>query len=251
MYTGSKPFIRVYYLFFKVLCFAIWIKIFLIGGTNMLKYYCYISQNKIDNLYMQTKSGNVEKKEIQKKIDLDISADTSKDRFSILSFLGTDLSYGANGVIQFNKSEKIQYARKLEEILRVLEKENQIQYLNSNVPSFQLNSLYYYTTARFRVADSSNVIEDHGFVDGIVKIESDTVSENGIKLSFACSMKYFSDTRSNGKYMIHSGNYYFFKENTKVKFDTVFMLTNFDAEEKIIYGSPLFLAISQDCGGHL
>ncbi len=107
----------------------------------MLKYYCYISQNKIDNLYMQTASGNVEQKEIQKKIDLDISADTSKDRFSILSFLGTDLSYGANGVIQFNKTEKIQYARKLDEILQVLEKENQIQHLNSNASSFQLNSL--------------------------------------------------------------------------------------------------------------
>lgn len=219
--------------------------------TDMLKYYCYISQNKIDDLYMQTAYGNVEQKEIQKKIDLDISMDTSKDRFSILSLLGTDLNYGANGVIQFNKKEKIQYARKLDEVIRVLEKENQINHLSMNASTFQLNSLYYFITARFHVADSSNIIEEQGFVDGIVKIESDVISESGIKLSLACSMKYFSDTRLNGKYMIHSGNYHFFKENVKIEFDTVFMLTNFDTEKKTIYGSPLFLAISQDCGGCL
>lgn len=217
----------------------------------MLKYYCYISQSKVDNLYMQTESGNVEQKEIQKKIDLDISADTSKDRFSILSFLGTDLSYGANGVIQFNKKEKIQYARKLDVVLRMLEKENQIQHLNLNTSFFPMNFLYYWTNVRFHVADSSSIIEDHGFVDGIVKIESDIMANNGIKLSLACSMKYFSDIRSNGKYMIHSGNYHFFKENAGIEFDTVFILTNFDAENKTIYGSPLFLAMTQDGRGQL
>ena len=40
------------------------LSLFLIGGTNMLKYYCYISQNEIDNLYMQTTSGNVEQKDV-------------------------------------------------------------------------------------------------------------------------------------------------------------------------------------------
>lgn len=217
----------------------------------MLKYYCYISQNKVDNLYMQTSSGNVEENEIQKKINLDLSMDTPKDRLSILSLIGAELGYGASGVIQFNKKEKNQYAKKLDKVLSELDKENQIQYLYPDAPVITLNSLYYYTTAKFHVSDYSNVIEEHGYVDGIVKIESEPFAANGIKISLACSMKHFSDTRSNGQYMIHSDNYYFFKEGAKIKFDTVFILVSFDSINKTIYGSPLFLAISQNTRGRL
>lgn len=139
------------------------------------------------------------------------------------------MSYGANGVIQFNKKEKIQYARKLEAVLSVLEKEKQIQNLSLTTPLSFLDSLYYYITTNFHVADLSSVIEAHGYIDGIVEIELDVLSDNGIKISLVCSMKYFSDSRSNGKHMIHSGNYHFLKANAKIEFDTVFMLTSFDA----------------------
>lgn len=217
----------------------------------MLKYYCYISQSKVDNLYMQTASGNVEEKETQKKIDLDLSAETAKDRLSILSLLGTDLSYGVNGVIQFNKKEKDQYARKLNKVLHVLEKEKQLQQLDLKSSRLPSNSLFYYITAKFHVSDKSSVTEDGPYVDGIVQIESGNISDDGIKLSLACSIKYFSDTRSDGKYMIHSGNYHFFKKNAEIEFDTVFVFTYFDADKKTIYGSPLFLAISQDYEGKI
>ena len=212
----------------------------------LLKYYCYISQSKVDDLYMQTASGNVEEKETQKKIDLAASAETAKDRLSILSLFGTDLSYGANGAIQFNKKEKVQYARKLNKVLSVLEKEKQLQQLDLKSSHLPSNSLFYYITSKFHVSDRSSVTEDGGYFDGIVQIESGDISDDGIKLSLACSIKYFSDTRSNGKYMIHSGNYYFFKGNAEIEFDTVFVYTYFDADKKTIYGSPLFLAISHD-----
>lgn len=210
----------------------------------MLKYYCYISKNKIDDLYMQTSLGNIEEKEIQKKIDLDISSGVAKDKFSLLALLGADLSYGANGIIQFNKKEKVQYAKKLNDVIKILEKENLIQDLCLNDSLLQLNSLYYYVNEEFFVTDSAGVINDNGYVDGIVEIGTDTNKKNGVTIKLTCSMKYFSDSRLDGKYMIHSGNYHFFKSKCKIKFETVFILTNFDRENKTIYGSPLFLAIN-------
>lgn len=221
------------------------------GDKSMLKYYCYISQSKIDDLFTQTSVGNIEEHEVQKKIDIDFSAKASNNKFSILSLLGADLGYGASGGLQFNKKEKIQYAKKLDVVLHELEKEEQIQVLSLAEPLSPLDSLYYFFTGRFHVADTTSVIESNQYVDGIIKIESDIVPPRGLKISLACSMRYFSDTRTDGKYLIHSGNYHFFKEHAALTLDTVFVVNGFDQLANTIFGSPLFLALSQEKGGRL
>ncbi len=217
----------------------------------MLKYYCYISRNKIDTLYMQTDEGNIETSGLSKEIDVNISAETPKDKFSVLSLIGTDLSFGANGLLQFNKTIKTQYSKKLNTVIRELGKSNLIQPLLPLTSPKELKPIYYYYKGKFHISDSPNLEIDTNYVDGFANIESIVEGTDRIKISLTCSMKYFSDTREGGKYMIHSSNYHFFKTKTELDFDTVFIFTGYDEKTKTILGSPLFLALDQQGGNHL
>ena len=213
-------------------------------GRKMLSYYCYISKNKVDDLFMQTPIGNIEENDTLKSVGLNVSADTQNEGISLLSLIGTDISFGANGTIQYNKKEKLQYAKKLKLVLKVLEREKQIFPLTDENISGPHNSLYYSIETKFHVSDESNINFDNEYVDGIVKLESDIIGRSGKKIILACSMKYFSDTRSNGRYMIHSGNYFFFKEKMPINFFTVFVVSGYSTDNKLILGSPLFLALA-------
>lgn len=230
-------------------CYCVYDKVLeLIPDTRqeeMLKYYCYISKSKVDDLFAQTPKGNVEESDTTKTVGLDLSAGTSKEGVSLLSLIGADLSFGANGTIQYNKTEKMQYAKKLKIILKTLEYRKQIQPLTKESISERFDKLYYSITTRFHVSDESSVFQEGGYVDGIVKLESDDIYDSGKKIVLACSMKYFSDTRSNGKYMIHSKNYFFFKEKIPVEFFTVFVFNGCSTDNKRIFGSPLFLIMNE------
>lgn len=200
----------------------------------------------MDDLFMQTPKGNIEESDTTKTVELDLSGETARDGISLMSLIGADLSFGANGTLQYNKIEKMQYAKKLKIVLKSLEYAKQVNPLTKESINANFDKLYYSIKTSFHVNDESNIIqEEGGYVDGIVKLESDDVFESGKRIVLACSMKYFSDVRANGKYMINSANYFFFKEKVPMEFFTVFVFNGCSADNKQIFGSPLFLIMTE------
>lgn len=216
-----------------------------------MKYYCYISDNKINNLYSQLEEGMVDEIEVTHELNSDAGLETS-DKASILSLLGVDVKFGIEGRLQYAQNKKITLAQKLKKVLEYLEKNNKISSIKKIKKS---SNLFFYYNGHFYFDDSPLFkIDINAYADGIAILSSDLgdsiPSLSGYKLQLACSASNFGDTRLNGKYQLNSANYHFFKNSSVIKFDTIFIVNEINESKKTIYGSPLFLALENE-GAHI
>lgn len=215
-----------------------------------MKYFCYISSRKVDDLYAQLEEGMIIESNLSREIDA--SANISvKDKLSLLKLLGVEVEFGAEGKLQYGQSMKKQCAQKLKKILEEINKENGIYDIKNILKENRSQKSFFYYCGTFRFDHSPHFcIDDKGYVDGIAILTSDVGETynhlNGYKLKFACSANNFSDTRANGKYQLNSTNYHFFEGGGKIKFETVFVKNELDVNSKIIHGSPLFLALENE-----
>lgn len=212
-----------------------------------MKYYCYISDSKINNLYSQLDEGMVDEIGVTHELNSDAELETS-DKASILSLLGVDIKFGIEGRLQYAQNKKIKLAQKLKKVLNHLEKDNKI----SNIKKIKKSSdLFFYYNGSFYFDDSPLFkIDRNAYADGIAILSSDLGESisclSGYKLQLACSASNFSDTRANGKYQLNSANYHFFENSSVLKFETVFVVNEINKNKKTIYGSPLFLALENE-----
>lgn len=216
-----------------------------------MKYFCYISDSKINNLYSQLNEGMINETKVTREVGSEAGLETS-DKASLLSLLGIEVKFGAEGRLQYAQSKKVQLAQKLKKVLEILEKNHELFDIK-NVLRETNDANYFYYSGLFYFDESPLFnIDEHGYVDGIAIVSSDLnknyrrLSEYQLKL--ACSASNFSDTRSNGKYQLNSGNYHFFHNSSKIKFETVFIKNEVHYETNTIYGSPLFLALESRDG---
>ena len=211
-----------------------------------MKYFCYISESKVNNLYSQLNEGMVDELQVTREVNSDAGLETS-EKASLLSLLGVEVNFGVEGRLQYAQSKKIKLAQKLKKILEILENENEVFNIKNILKETNGANYFYYTGLFYFDESPLFQIDRHGYVDGIA-ILSSNLNENfrrlfGYQLKLACSSSNFSDTRLNGKYQINSGNYHFFQNSGKIIFETVFIKNEINLETKTIYGSPLFLAL--------
>lgn len=211
-----------------------------------MKFFCYISDSKINNLYSQLGEGMVDELQVTREINSEAGLETS-EKTSLLSLLGVEVNFGAAGRLQYAQSKKIKLAQKLKKVLEILENGNELLSIKRILTETKGANYFYYTGLFYFDESPSFKIDMQGYVDGIAILSSD-LDENyhrlsGYQLKLACSSSYFSDTRANGRYQLNSGNYHFFHYSSKIKFETVFVKNEVNLETKTIYGSPLFLAL--------
>lgn len=198
-----------------------------------MDYFCYISQNKVDQLLGSFEKGEQlewseqvgENRERQGKLGLE----------NVLSILNADISYGRSDMFQRNEKLKRTYVQKLKTLLRHLTPS--IDLFQWREPAGYHSPIHYFLRASFKVKDLDEM-------NLIAILESQS---GPYKLILDCSLKYFSDEPvSDNRVRVTSTNYRFFQAKVPVTFETVFLLLH--TSEGVFYGSPLFLKLSSQDG---
>ena len=204
-------------------------------------YFCYLSQNKIDNMYEALQDVVViyDKRIKATEKGINGNLEMSMGIPKIIELIKGGLGFGYKGTMQYEKEVKQTYVDKLKHILENIDIEDNP--LSDLLENEELKKRYYMYEGNFRVNDRAI---DYS-TQKIVTIESNIFTEHAeYILKLDCSMKYFSDVSPDGSYEIHSSNYGFFMRQMRVRFQTVFFLLS--KEDNIIYGSPLYLLLDDD-----
>lgn len=204
-------------------------------------YFCYLSRNKIDDMYETLRDDVVlsEKRTRTTEKDINGELEASVGIPKIIDLIKGGLGFGYKGIMQYEKEVKQTYVNKLRYILENIDVSGNLT--NDLLEGKELTKRYYLYEGNFRV---SNGNIDYS-KQKVVTIESNIFTEFGdYVLVLDCSMKNFSDVSPDGSYEIHSSNYGFFTRRMRVRFQTVFILLS--AEDNVIYGSPLYLLLNDD-----
>lgn len=241
---------------------------------NQLRYICYLSFGKVENLYAQIADFSQSKVKQTTTIQGDGKLEASTP--SIFGLLKGGLEFGGRKGRELVVEGEVEPVQKLKRIVQHLEKEKLLADLNQAIadktaqPGYtcfayrgEFQCLNYSGREAFRVQHKRFVRAEekatayspiHG-ISGLRTTGSMCVlpSEcSNFRLYLACSMKYFSDMGGRrvtvGEKMSdddlveivpHSGNHFFFAGKYKAIFDCILFLTG--QKENELYGSPLAL----------
>ncbi|VVB85515.1 Uncharacterised protein [uncultured archaeon] len=196
-----------------------------------MKYFCYVSDDKIEKLLIEPGEYNVESL-VEEEIV------TKEKNFNMgLGEILTLFKFGA----KFDKKERTGLSvtkkpnelSKLEKLIKKIILNGNVLNLNNEPPTNLRNMGLTFCTyvGNFKVLE----------YDKNIAILSSQLEKN--RLQLACSLKYFSDmgVSRDGEYLPHSGNYFFFKGTVKPLFSTLFLYQGIDGND--ILGSPIYLAM--------
>jgi hypothetical protein len=207
-------------------------------ATPNVEYFCYISRNKIDQLYEQ-----VETEALYEITELKSKETSAKAEASIkwgvphvVDLFTTGATYGRTGRIQREAKVKQSYMQKLERVILALASRSPIADAASLVDGTSAGSQYYHFQGAFKVVASPTSHDDQ-----VITIKSDL---NGVPLLLDCSLRNFSESSPlpDGRIAMNSSNARFFSADLELPMSTLFMLLE-NGEERIV-GTPLFLKLS-------
>jgi hypothetical protein len=213
-----------------------------IDWTSAMDYFCYISRDKVDQLYTQYYPEQSDEIKETRSAESNVTADAHLDWniahiFSLFKIGGT---YGRKGVIQYESKIKKSYVGKLQAVLVALAKERPIPPLLTALDTNNFSSLVYHYRGLFRPTQnmtslsSSRVVRLKGKNPGLAQ-----------PLLLDCSLRNFSEgPLPDGTFEINSSNASFFTDRTPLTMSTVFLLLH--RNKSAILGSPLFLKLSTE-----
>ncbi|ALG08470.1 hypothetical protein [Kibdelosporangium phytohabitans] len=201
---------------------------------SAIEYFCYVSRNKIDQLYQQIDpEADYEITELAKQ-ETDRKTDWKTGQ--ILKLFSAGRSYGKKDVLQREAKVKQTYLEKLERVMFALATETPIP-AASELDRWDMGlSSYYHHTGVFRF--ESKPIEPS--TNTVVTLVS---SIGQRRLLLDCSLRNFSEgPRPDGTFDLNSANDRFFRGDMSMTMTTVFLLL--EAGQSRVIGSPLFLKLS-------
>ncbi|ONI75244.1 hypothetical protein ALI144C_41675 [Actinosynnema sp. ALI-1.44] len=201
---------------------------------SAIEYFCYVSRNKIDQLYQQVdpeaeyEVTELAKQETDRKSDWKVG--------QVLKLFSSGRSYGKKDVLQRERKVKQTYLEKLERVMLALASETAIP-AASDLDRWDAGlSAYYHHSGVFRfgqgIADLST--------SAVVTLKS-SIGQRPLLLD--CSLRNFSEgPQADGSFQLTSANNRFFSEGMPLTMTTVFLLL--EAGQSRVVGSPLFLKLS-------
>lgn len=205
-----------------------------------MEYFCYVSRNKVDQLYEQVDPDAGAEITETRSTETDFTAD-AKIGWGvphIISLFRIGGTYGRKGVIQREAKLKRTYIQKLETVLVALAAQAPIPPLSELVDakSEVLSSAYYHFEGTLQV---DTPVGDPR-VDTVISLRS---SVAGRPLLLDCSLRNFSEgPMPDGTFMLNSSNARFFEGNFPLPMKTVLLILGV-GDERVI-GSPLFLKLA-------
>lgn len=201
---------------------------------SSLQYFCYVSRNKVDQLYdqldpeAQYELTETKKKETSVKAEGQIGWGVGH----IISLFRVGGTYGRTGIIQREAKVKRSYMSKLELVLADLARQRPI------LPVADLrtdSSGWRHHQGAFRVEGG---VKDFR-ADSVVRLITDL---NDGYLALDCSLRNFSEgVLPDGSFSVNSANVAFFSGEIPLTMETVFLALGSDGAKTI--GSPLFLKL--------
>ncbi|MFC8449794.1 hypothetical protein [Kitasatospora sp. NPDC057223] len=211
-----------------------------------MDYICYLSRSKIDSLYLQLHPDGLD--EVTEQVvdersrTADLQAGLSLGQ--IVSLFKGGITYGRRNVIQRERKVKTAYVEKLADVLiNIAVDHGDVPDIGAAPASGPPGSVYYFHRGSFRVETpvSAPTVED------VVTLRS-PVGDRTLYLD--CSLRYFSEgPEPDGRFLLHSGNHRFFTGDLSLTLQGVFVL--FQAENRKIFGTPLYLQLSAAGGSAL
>jgi hypothetical protein len=208
------------------------------GSPGSLDYFCYVSRNKVDQLYEQidpeAASEITELSRRESTVKAEASANWGIPH--VLSLFRAGGSYGRTGVIQREVKVKETYSQKLKLVLAELAADQPIPPLVEDPEAEGEPSLWRHFEGLFQV--DQPVMDPRS--DSVITIVS---SAAGREVHLDCSLRNFSEgPKPDGNFEINSANSRFFLGGATLAMKTVFLLIS-DSADKVV-GSPLFLMLS-------
>lgn len=204
------------------------------------EYFCYISRNKVDQLYQQLNpDADYELTEISEK-ESTISADAHADWGigNILSLFRIGGSYGKKGRIQREAKIKTSYMTKLESVTLALTKQATIPPATAISATEPPDSGIFHHSGQFQVTEPLS----NPHVDTVITLATDL---SGRPLLLDCSLRNFSEgPLADGTFALSSANARFFEADVSLNMTTIFFLLEW-SEHRLV-GSPLFLKLALD-----
>ncbi|MEO3812167.1 hypothetical protein ABGB17_24490 [Sphaerisporangium sp. B11E5] len=206
------------------------------GDGGRIAYFCYISRNKIDQLYEQVDPGAlnevVETRSRENTVKADAVADWGVPQ--VVTLFKGGAGYGRTGRVQREVKVKQSYTEKLRKVLVALAHERPIPPLEALAAG--VCAPYFHHSGMFKVAKPL----DDPTVDGLVTI---TGKAGGRRLLLDCSLRNFSEgPLPDGTFSVNSANARFFTKDLALPLTTVFLLLEHGPHR--VVGSPLFLRVS-------
>jgi hypothetical protein len=206
----------------------------------MIEYFCYVSRNKVDQLYEQLNpEADYELTELRQN-ETSLSADAHMDWGigQLLSLFRIGGTYGKKGMIQRELKIKQSYMTKLEMVSLALAKQAPILPATEISQDPSTSSGWFHHSGLFRVETSVS----NPRVDAIVTL---TTPLQDRLLLLDCSLRNFSEgPLADGTFVLSSANARFFLADTTLAMTTMFLLIESSATR--VVGSPLFLKITVD-----
>lgn len=205
-----------------------------------LDYFCYISRNKVDQLYEQIDPEAAYEITETKMRERSVSAEAglSWGIPHLLSLFRAGGTYGRKGVIQREAKVKETYIQKLKVVLSELARDAPIPPLNDLPAPDESKSRYRHFHGPFQM--DGPVANPR--VDSVVTLGS---AQGTRELLLDCSLRNFSEgPMPDGTFMLNSANARFFQGDVTLSMTTVFIVL--DLRPGKVVGSPLFLKLSMD-----
>jgi hypothetical protein len=205
-----------------------------------VEYFCYLSRNKIDQLYEQLDpdagSEIIETRRSEREAAAETKVNWGIPHF--LSLFQTGGSYGRKGMVQREAKVKHTYWQKLQVVLLALAAKSPIPPLDTLMEDGEpeLAGAYCHYQGRFMLDEPV----DDPRVDAVVTLRS---SVGNRSLLLDCSLRNFSEgPMPDGRFRIDSANERFFKGEFALPMTTVLLVLAASPER--VVGSPLFLKLS-------
>jgi hypothetical protein len=199
-----------------------------------MRYFCYISRRKIDELYGQLEPRGLDEIAETATAERTVGgqAEAGLSVAGVMSLFKGGVTYGRKGVIQTERKVKASYTDRLYRVLRALVDEGPIPPLEAVLSGTEPSARYCHHTGQFTVSSRDAN-------DTIVTLESET---QGHRVVLDCSVRFFSEsTDEDGQLNPHSGNVRFFSGELPLTLRTVFVLLAI--RDSTVFGSPLFLEL--------
>lgn len=200
-----------------------------------MRYFCYISRGKVDQLYQQIDPEADYEVSESRTTEVDNTADWKIGEIAKLFSLGR--SYGSKSVIQRDAKLKKTYLQKLERVISALASVQPIRPVKDLDSWEPIVSQYYHCSSLFNVCEP---LSTNPLADDVISI-STSIGDRVLVLD--CTLSNFSEgPRPDGTFATHSGNSRFFRKRLALQLTAVFILLQ--TTDREIYGSPLFLQLS-------
>ena len=195
-------------------------------------YYCYVSENKVNQIIDSIKNGIINEKTNSVELDYQINNNIEIGLWSIIK---TSLKFGRSKKINRSETKRNTILAKLNECLKLLKDNVRIipEYKYLTLNELKKISIVYYS-GQLKV---NNYDGNYAFLESVGDVQ--------VKLNLTCSLKYFADLYDDDtSNFVHSGNIDFFEGRIFPHFETIIYLLDVNGKKSI--GTPVFLAMSLD-----